>query len=160
VTGRTDDLEVIAPPVRSVAVRGEALEVSPLTLQQLPAFIGASRPLIGRVIIALSLAEAGATIEMGALLLDILERDAKAFAQAAAVVTGKPEAWLADAPLSDIAELVEAIVAVNADFFARRLPSLVSTGQAAIAAARPQSPPAGPTSSTFSSPAATNAETS
>lgn len=156
---RDQNLEVIAPPKRGVVVRGETLVVSPLTLEQLPAFIGASRPLIGRVIIAMSLAGAGAQIEMGALLLDILEQDAQAFAKAAAVVTGRAEAWLAGAAVGEIAELAEAIVAVNADFFARRLPALMGAGQAAIRAARREPAPDGPTSSTSSSPEATSGAT-
>jgi len=160
VSERDDSLDVIAPPVRAVAVRGETLEVSPLRLEQLPAFISASRPLIGRVMIALTMAEVGATLEMGALLLDVLEQDARAFAQAAAVVTGRSEEWLAGAPLNDIAELAEAIVAVNADFFARRLPALISAGQAAVSKARPSTAIRGPSSSTSSSPAVTSAETS
>ncbi|MEA9886021.1 hypothetical protein VDG05_17065 [Xanthomonas campestris pv. raphani] len=156
-----DDIDVIIPPSRVITFRGEQLEVAPLTLAQLGPFIKATRPIIGRVIIAASLASAGATIEVAALMMDVLEQDADAFAKGGAIVTGRPEAWVAGASLADAAALVEAVVELNEDFFGQRLPSLMrAAGKAIDAVGMTQAQPAGPISSTSSSPADTSGETS
>lgn len=156
-----DDIDVITPPSRVITFRGEQLEVTPLTLAQIGPFIKATRPIIGRVIVAASLVSAGATIEVAALMMDVLEQDADAFAKGGAIVAGKPEAWIADASLADAAALVEAVVELNEDFFGQRLPSLTrAAGKAIEAVGMTQVQPDGQTSSTSSSPEATSAETS
>ncbi|QHG87931.1 hypothetical protein ACCQ13_14670 [Xanthomonas sp. NCPPB 1638] len=156
-----DDLDVLMPPVRAIVFRGEQLELSPLTLAQIGPFIKSTRPIIGRVIIAASMVSAGATIEVAALLMDVLEQDGDAFAKGGAVVTGKPEGWIAGGSLADAASLVEAIVELNQDFFGQRLPSLMRVaGNAIPAMVATQAQPAGPISSTSSSPADTSGETS
>ncbi|MFC6838618.1 hypothetical protein ACFQGW_00505 [Xanthomonas theicola] len=114
----SDDVDVITPPVRRIALRGESLDISPLTLAQVGPFITATRPIIGRVLIAASMAGAGGTIEVAALMMDILEQDGAAFARAAAIVTGRPEDWIAGASLADVAGLAEAVVELNEDFSA------------------------------------------
>ncbi|MBB3832557.1 hypothetical protein FHR55_000723 [Xanthomonas arboricola] len=156
-----DDIDVITPPSRVITFRGEQLEVTPLTLAQIGPFIKATRPIIGRVIIAASLAGAGATIEVSALMMDVLEQDADAFAKGGAIAVGKPEAWVAGASLADAAALVEAVVELNEDFFGQRLPSLMQmAGKAIPATVATQARQDGPISSTSSSPADTSGETS
>ncbi|QDS15789.1 hypothetical protein [Xanthomonas arboricola] len=156
-----DDIDVITPPSRLITFRGEQLEVTPLTLAQIGPFMKATRPILGRVIIAASLVSAGATIEVAALMMDVLEQDADAFAKGGAIVAGKPEAWIANASMADAAALVEAVVELNEDFFGQRLPSLMrAAGKAIEAVGMTQAQPAGPTSSTSSSPADTSGETS
>ncbi|PPT90419.1 hypothetical protein [Xanthomonas theicola] len=145
----SDDVDVITPPVRRIALRGESLDISPLTLAQVGPFITATRPIIGRVLIAASMAGAGGTIEVAALMMDILEQDGAAFARAAAIVTGRPEDWIAGASLADVAGLAEAVVELNEDFFGQRLPSLMLAASKAIpAAVATQAQPDGQTSST------------
>ncbi|KTF31782.1 hypothetical protein [Xanthomonas vesicatoria] len=157
----SDDIDILTPPTRTITFRGEQLEVAPLTLAQIGPFIKATRPLIGRVIVAASLVSAGATIEVAALMMDVLEQDGQAFAKAGALVTGKPEEWIAGGSLADAATLVETVVELNQDFFGQRLPTLMqAAGKAIPAMVAMQPPPVGPTSSTSSSPAATSAETS
>ncbi|ASK91876.1 MULTISPECIES: hypothetical protein [Xanthomonas] len=156
-----DDIDVITPPNRVINFRGEQLEVMPLTLAQIGPFIKATRPIIGRAIIAASMVSAGATIEVAALMMDVLERDADAFAKGGAIVSGKPEAWIAGASLTDAAALVEAVVELNEDFFGQRLPSLMQmAGKAIPAMVATQAEMTGPILSTSSSPAATSEETS
>ncbi|CAD0339572.1 hypothetical protein CFBP498_26670 [Xanthomonas hortorum pv. vitians] len=156
-----EDLDVLSPPTRAITFRGEQLELTPLTLAQIGPFIKATRPIIGRVLIAASLVNGGATIEVAALLMDVLEQDADAFAKGGAIVAGKPEAWVAGASLADAAALVEAVVELNEDFFGQRLPSLMqAAGKAIPAMVAMQAPPDGPTSSSSSSLAATSDETS
>ncbi|PPU15528.1 hypothetical protein XacyCFBP2565_06805 [Xanthomonas arboricola pv. corylina] len=156
-----DDIDVITPPSRLITFRGEQLEVTPLTLAQIGPFMKATRPILGRVIVAASLVSAGATIEVTALMMDVLEQDADAFAKGGAIVTGRPEAWVAGASLADAAALVEAVVELNEDFFGQRLPSLMrAAGKAIEAVGMTQAQPAGPISSTSSLPADTSGETS
>ncbi|MCE4373428.1 hypothetical protein [Xanthomonas hortorum] len=157
----SDDTDILMPPTRVITFRGEQVEVTPLTLAQIGPFIKATRPIIGRVIVAASLVSAGGTVEVAALMMDVLEQDADAFAKGGAIVTGKPEAWVGGASLADAAALVEAVVELNEDFFGQRLPSLMrAAGKAIDALGMTQAQPAGPTSSTSSSPEATSAETS
>ncbi|PPU41170.1 hypothetical protein [Xanthomonas arboricola] len=157
----SDDIDILTPPTRTITYRGEQLELAPLTLAQIGPFIKATRPIIGRVIVAASLVSAGGTVEVAALMMDVLEQDAAAFAKGGAIVAGKPETWIADASLADAAALVEAVVELNEDFFGQRLPSLMrAAGKAVDAVGMTQAQPAGPTSSTSSSPADTSGETS
>ncbi|MBB3822230.1 hypothetical protein FHT03_001087 [Xanthomonas arboricola] len=156
-----DDLDVLSPPTRTITFRGEQLELAPLTLAQIGPFIRATRPIIGRVIVAASLVSAGATIEVAALMMDVLEQDAEAFAKGGAIVSGKPEAWIACGSLADAAALVEAVVELNEDFFGQRLPSLMRAASKAIdAVGMTQAQAVGQTSSTSSSHEATSVETS
>lgn len=156
----TDDLAVLNPPTRSIRFRGEELAVSPLTLVQIGPFITATRPIIGRVLIAASMAAAGGTIEVAALMMDVMEQDGDALAKAGAIVTGQPEEWIAGASLQDIATLVEAVVELNQDFFDQRLPRmLAAAGKSIPTTLATTQVPAGQTSSTSSSRTDTNGET-
>ncbi|MBB4726341.1 hypothetical protein [Xanthomonas arboricola] len=157
----SDDIDILTPPTRTITFRGEQLEVTPLTLAQIGPFIKATRPIIGRVIVAASLVSAGATIEVAALMMDVLEQDADAFAKGGAIVAGKPESWVGGASLADAAALAEAVVELNEDFFGQRLPSLMrAAGKAIDAVGVTQAQAVGPTLSTSSSPEVTSAETS
>ncbi|WP_426787868.1 hypothetical protein [Xanthomonas campestris] len=156
-----DDLDVLSPPTRKITFRGAQLELAPLTLAQIGPFIKATRPIIGKVIVAASLVGAGATIEVAALMMDVLEQDADAFAKGGAIVAGKPEEWVSGASLADAAALVEAVVELNEDFFGQRLPSLMQmAGKAIPAMVATQAQPDGPISSTSSSPADISGSTS
>lgn len=156
-----DSLAVLAPASRTVAFRGEELVVTPLRLEQLPAFIAATRTIIGRVVAASRLAEVE-TLQAGAVILDMLMEDSMAFARACAVVTGRDENWLAGGTLEEIGDLVEAIVALNTRFFAQRLPSLLKAVRAGAAPAQANQSDStgGRTPSTSSSPEDTTAGTS
>ncbi|MEA9550540.1 hypothetical protein [Xanthomonas campestris] len=157
----SDDIDILTPPTRTITYRGEQLELAPLTLAQIGPFIKATRPIIGRVIVAASLVSAGGTVEVAALMMDVLERDADAFAKGGAIVAGKPEAWIADASLADAAALVEAVVELNEDFFGRRLPNLLQDLSKSIpATVAMQAEATGPILSTSSSLAGTSGETS
>ncbi|MCC4600306.1 hypothetical protein [Xanthomonas melonis] len=157
----SEDIDILTPPTRTITFRGEQLELGPVTLAQIGPFMTATRPIIGRVLIAASLVNAGASIEVAALLMDVLEQNGTAFAKAGALVTGKPEEWIAGASLADAATLVEAVVELNQDFFGQRLPSLMqAAGKAIPAMVATQAEPTGPILSTSSSPAGTSAETS
>ncbi|HEY0201750.1 MAG TPA: hypothetical protein VGC24_08670 [Burkholderiaceae bacterium] len=154
--------DVLAPRSCAVPFRGETLVLTPLRLEQLPAFITATRSIIGRVALAAGLLDTDTPVHAGAVLLDLLEQDARAFSAALAVVTGRDEAWIAGGEVDHVAALVEAVVTLNIDFFARRLPALVKATRLPtpeVQAAKPMKK-GGRTRSTTSSPVDTNAATS
>lgn len=151
-----NEFDVVTPPTLNVPFSGEVLVVGPLRLEQLGPFITAARSIIGRIVMASGLLGEGAKLESGAVVMDLLEQDAPAFAAALAVVTGRPADWIAQGAVTEVADLVEAVVALNRDFFARRLPRLIA--KAASPASQPDTD--GKTSSTSSPSADTSAATS
>lgn len=121
-----EDLELLAPRrARVVRFRGEDIEITPLTVRQLADFAPHARPLVQAVNDSLSgvelskegLAEA---INLTAIL-GLIESHTDNVLSAASAATGKPKDWLGDGTPDEFLELVTAVVAVNIDFFARRL---------------------------------------
>lgn len=160
-----NDLDVLTPAPRVVQYRGEAVEVLPLRLAQLSPFATATRPIIGRVVMAVGMLEEGNALHVGAVLFDLLEQDAPALTRALALATGRDEAFIGDGELAEVVDLAQAVVEVNEDFFARRLPDLLEKLRPAVAKLPRRSAPqstaveataaAGSTSSSTSSPADT-----
>lgn len=62
---------------------------------------------------------------VGAILLDLLEQDSNEIAAALGVAIGREAEWVAGATLDEIADLLEAVVRLNRDFFALRLRRLL-----------------------------------
>lgn len=120
-----EGLDVISPPSRLVGFRGEQLQVLPLRLEQVGQFVTASRTIIARVAMLAGMVEGSAAVEVGAIVLDMLEQDGPEVAAALAVATDREAAWLAGGTLDEVADLLEAVVGLNRDFFARRLQRLI-----------------------------------
>jgi hypothetical protein len=119
------DDDVIAPPTRTVLVRGEKVVVGPLRLEQIGPFITASRTIIARVAMMVGVVEGADRAAVGAILLDLLEQDTNEIAAALGVAIGREAEWVAGATLDEIADLLEAVVGLNRDFFALRLRRLL-----------------------------------
>lgn len=122
------DDDVIAPPTRAVLVRGERVVVGPLRLEQIGPFITASRTIIARVAMMAGVVEGADRAAVGAILLDLLdllEQDSNEIAAALGVAIGREAEWVAGATLDEIADLLEAVVGLNRDFFALRLRRLL-----------------------------------
>ena len=119
------DDEVINPPTRKVAFRGEVVVVGPLRLQQIGPFISASRTIIARVAMMAGAIEGSERAAVGAILLDLLEQDGAEIAAALAVATGRDAEWISGATLDEVADLLDAVVGLNRDFFAHRLRQLL-----------------------------------
>lgn len=119
------DLDVIIPPARRVPFRGEQVEVTPLRLQQIGPFITASRTIIARVAMMAGAVEGAPAAATGAILLDMLEQDSEVIAEALAVAIGREAEWIAGGTLDEVADLLEAVVGLNRDFFAHRLRRLL-----------------------------------
>ena len=120
-----NQLDTISPPSRNLEFRGEQLHVTPLRLQQIGPFITASRTLIARVAMMAGAVEGSERAAVGAILLDLLEQDGAEIAAALAVASGRDAEWIAGATLDEIADLVDAVVGLNRDFFAHRLRQLL-----------------------------------
>lgn len=119
------DLDVITPPSRTVSFRGEEVQVTPLRLQQIGPFITASRTIIARVAMMAGAVDTAPAAATGAILLDLLEQDSAELAAALAVAVGRDAEWIAGGTLDEVADLLEAVVGLNRDFFAHRLRRLL-----------------------------------
>lgn len=133
--------EVLNPPTRSVPFRNELLQVQPLRLEQLGPFITACRTTIGRIAMIAGLPEGAGAVDVGAIVLDLLEQDGTEIAAALAVAVDREPQWVAGGRLDEVAQLLEAVAGLNKDFFARRLRMMVGAIREAVA------PPTPPTSS-------------
>lgn len=120
-----DGLEAITPPTCIVPFRGEGIVVSPLRLEQMGPFITASRTIIARVAMVVGAVEGAGEAAVGALLLDLLEQDGGELATGLAIAVDRDSAWIAGGTLEEVADLLEAVVGLNRDFFARRLRRLL-----------------------------------
>ncbi len=119
------DDDVITPPTRTVAFRGEKLIVGPLRLQQIGPYNTASRTIIARVAMMAGAVDGSERAAVGAILLDLLEQDGAEIAAALAVATGRDAEWIAGGTLDEVADLLDAVVGLNRDFFAHRLRRLL-----------------------------------
>ena len=119
------DNDVITPPTRMVAFRGEKLIVGPLRLQQIGPFITASRTIIARVAMMAGAVDGSERAGVGAILLDLLEQDGAEIASALAVAVDRDAEWIAGATLDEVADLLDAVIGLNRDFFAHRLRQLL-----------------------------------
>lgn len=124
------ELDVIIPPTRTVRFRGEQVQVTPLRLQQIGPFITASRTIIARVAMMVGAVDTAPAAATGAILLDLLEQDSADLAGALAVAVGRDGEWIAGGTLDEVADLLEAVVGLNRDFFAHRLRRLLMQAKA------------------------------
>ncbi|MBH1510746.1 hypothetical protein I5U09_02270 [Stenotrophomonas maltophilia] len=108
-----------------VAFRGEKLIVGPLRLQQIGPFITASRAIIARVAMMAGAVDGSERAAVGAILLDLLEQDGAEIASALAVAVDRDAEWIAGATLDEVADLLDAVIGLNRDFFAHRLRQLL-----------------------------------
>ncbi|WP_102788531.1 hypothetical protein [Stenotrophomonas bentonitica] len=119
------DLDVIIPPTRTVRFRGELVQVTPLRLLQIGPFITASRTIIARMAMMAGAVDTAPAAATGAILLDLLEQDSAELAAALAVAVSRDAEWIAGGTLDEVADLLEAVVGLNRDFFAHRLRRLL-----------------------------------
>lgn len=108
-----EELQRLEVPVTELTVGGEQLEVRPLTVGQLPAFMRAIR--------GIELLWTAAELDVAALVAD----HGEALIEAAAIATVRPAEWVRGLGLDEFMQLVAAVLEINADFFVRRvLPGL------------------------------------
>ena len=101
------ELETLLPRGVEVTVGGQALQILPLKVGQLPAFLRAISPVMQQL----------SSGEIDWLVL--LGEHGEALLSAISIATGKPRTWV-DALAADEAVLLAAtLIEVNADFFTR-----------------------------------------
>lgn len=133
MTDTVDSLDVLEPRPIGVSYRGETLEIRPLTVGQLPKLVRAARPVIDAVLALDALPEednAGALVD---LVLDLVEQHGESVLAAAAICSGKSEAWIEGGDTAEFIALAQKIFEVNRDFFVQRLGPLLA-GRAEVEA--------------------------
>ena len=112
-----NDTFAALPPVPvSVEIAGERIDLTPLKVGEVPAFARAVQPI-------------AASLSASPDWLALLAEHGEAAIAAIAIATRRPVEWVAGLDLDEAVRLAEAVFAVNADFFIRRL--LPSVTQAA-----------------------------
>lgn len=112
-----NDTFAALPPVPvSVEIAGERIDLTPLKVGEVPAFARAVQPI-------------AASLSVSPDWLALLAEHGEAAIAAIAIATRRPVEWVAGLDLDEAVRLAEAVFAVNADFFIRRL--LPSVTQAA-----------------------------
>ncbi|GJQ55596.1 MAG: hypothetical protein HKUEN07_21650 [Rhodocyclaceae bacterium] len=112
-----NDTFAALPPVPvSAEIAGERIDLTPLKVGEVPAFARAVQPI-------------AASLSVSPDWLALLAEHGEAAIAAIAIATRRPVEWVAGLDLDEAVRLAEAVFAVNADFFIRRL--LPSVTQAA-----------------------------
>lgn len=97
------------PPIpETVVIGGEALDITPLKVGELPIFARAVRPIAGKL---------GPDPDW----LRLLSEDGEAAILALAIACRRPPEWVSGLSLDDAIRLAEAVFGANADFFIRRV---------------------------------------
>lgn len=104
----TNVMDVFPPLPVSVAAGGEHVDITPLKVGELPAFLRAVQPVASRL--AGDIDWITLFAEEGERMLDLV-----------ALAARRPRAWVADLPIDEAIALAEALISVNADFFVQRV---------------------------------------
>ncbi len=110
-TALADDFDAISPQGRGATVCGQPIEVTPLTVGQIPAVMRALR--------GVDLARFdGDNLDV---LGDLLADHGDGIITAVAIAARQPQPVVADLELDEFLALFAVVLEVNADFFARRV---------------------------------------
>ncbi|QKS31495.1 MAG: hypothetical protein HT579_04235 [Candidatus Accumulibacter similis] len=97
------------PPLPvSIEIRGETLDLTPLRVGELPAFVRAIRPFAEQLTTAID-------------WLGICADHGESLLEAVALASRRPRLWVDGLALDEAIRLAEALLEVNADFFVRRV---------------------------------------
>lgn len=111
----TDLKTIVNAPQPLVLSDGRTLDITPIRVKELPAFIAALEPIFGMV-------------SAGASVTTLLAQNSEAVIAATAVGLRLPRAEVDEFGLDDLVTGAAKVMEVNADFFARRvLPALNQT---------------------------------
>lgn len=102
------EFAALPPTPTHVEAGGERLELTPIRVGELPAFVRAIRPFAEQLMQAVDWLALFA--EHGEALLDAL-----------AIASRRPKDWVEALALDDAIRLADALLEVNADFFIRRV---------------------------------------
>lgn len=124
-----DALDAIEPECEVVTVGAREVEVRPLTVGALPAFVRAIRPVLPSVNAVLADVD-GTTVTEGQIVE--LLGESEAVIEAVCVATRVERAWLDEQTLDALVVLAAAVFKVNSDFFARALVPAVTAAAGRI----------------------------
>lgn len=117
-----DDLDVIEDGrLRKVEYNGRTIEVRPLTIGQLPGFTRAIKPAMP--LLFSNYEELAA--KDPAVIMDLVAEHADQLREAVSIAVSVKARDLAEGTVAEFTELTAAVIAVNLDFFVRRLVPLV-----------------------------------
>lgn len=133
-----DEYSVIAPAPATATLLGKPVEITPLTIGEIPKFARAIRPLVGSFTSML-----GGQFS-AELLLDLAADHGDALIEAAALGSRVPLEDVRKAEPGEFFDLVGAVVRVNKDFLKGRLKQAMQAAMAPAPAA-PASPGDGKT---------------
>ena len=134
----SSEFDALAHLPVEVSYRGETLQVTPITLGELPAFARAVGP-AAPALLALGKSFEGGD-EMSLAAMDLLEVHGDAVTELVAIGVRRPAAWVRGATRpEELLTLLGVVMQVNADFFRRHLvlAHIRLQGEAAAAAAGP-----------------------
>jgi hypothetical protein len=134
----SQDFEALAHAPVEVAYRGETLQVTPITLGELPAFARAVGPAAPALLALAKSFEGGDEVSLAAM--DLLEQHGNAMTELVAVGVRRPVEWVRGATRpEELLTLLGVVMQVNADFFRRHLvlAHIRLQGEAAVAGAGP-----------------------
>ena len=103
------DLEALIPQGVEVVIAGESIAIKPLKVGQLPAFLRAIAPVMGRL------------VEPNINWLELFGNHGEGLLEAIAIAVGKPRAWVDDLAADDAVLIAAKVIEVNADFFTRQV---------------------------------------
>lgn len=136
-----DTPEVLETPTATVQIAGQAREIRPLGLYQLPAFVRALKPALPKVMAAIG--ESGSINPL--IVADLLADHGEDLIEAVRLAIGLSKVEMQSAGIDEVLEAVPVVLKINRDFFIRRL--VPALQRAAVAAAEARAPGDGPTSS-------------
>lgn len=119
-----EDLDVIEPSAqRSVSYRGQVLRITPLEVGQYPRFTRAMRPILEAVAQEMSSEDAGGqeVLVNAGRVFDWIEQHGERLFQGLAIAARCEQSLIEAGTPDELIELTVAVLAVNLDFFARRL---------------------------------------
>lgn len=115
-----DTYEALPPVANTIVIGGEAIDLTPIKVGELPAFSRAIQSVV-----------AGLSDSQPDWILLISEHG-DAVIDAVAIATRRPREWVAGLDLDDAVSLADAVFEVNADFFIRRLLPSINKAAARI----------------------------
>lgn len=125
-----EELEKLINEPALLVVRGETLEITPITVRQVPAFAKAIKPVLGAL---------GGRELSAATVLDLMGDQGDALIQAVGIATGKPLEWFDGLALDDFLALAVRVIEVNAYFFAQRVAPALMTALSRLPGSTPLS---------------------
>lgn len=108
VSPAQSDFAALPPLPVSIEIRGETLDLTPLRVGELPAFVRAIRPFAEQLTTAID-------------WLGICADHGESLLEAVALASRRPRLWVDGLALDEAIRLAEALLEVNADFFVRRV---------------------------------------